>query len=85
MTIPKFDPKEMEVVGEIPVTPFSPAMKIFNYPISQKDAFIAMMNRRPVWQVTGLDNRIFTPRVLPDNVARAFVLEGQCCSSSLLR
>lgn len=77
MTIPKFDPKEMEVKGTIPASPFSPEMEIFNYPVSTREAFIAMMSRKPVWQVTGLDKRIFTPSILPDNVARAFVLEGQ--------
>ena len=77
MTIPKFDPKEMEVVGTVLASPFSPEMNIYNYPVSPREAFVAMMNRKPLWQVTGLDNRIFTPRILPDNVARAFVLEGQ--------
>lgn len=77
MTIPKFDPKELEVAGELPATPFSPAMNIFSYPVSIREAYRAMMSRKPMWQVSGLDNRIFTPRVLPDNVARAFVLEGQ--------
>ena len=45
MTIPKFDPKEMDVTGEIPATPFSPVMKIYNYPVSPREAFIAMMKK----------------------------------------
>ncbi len=52
-------------------------MKVFNYPVSSREAYAAMTKRRPVWQVTGLDNRIFTPRILPDNCARAFVLEAR--------
>jgi hypothetical protein len=77
MQIPKFDPKELEVVGKTPATPFSPELKIFNSPVSMRDAYNAMTRRRPVWQVSGLDSRIFTPRIVPDNVARAFVLEGK--------
>jgi hypothetical protein len=77
MTIPKFDPKELKVVGEIPATPFSPAMDIYNYPVSLKEAFLATMQRKPIWQVTGFDSRIFTPGILPDNIARAGVFEAQ--------
>ena len=77
MSVPEFDPKELKVAGEIPATPMSPPMNIYNYPVSVRDGFAAMMNRKPIWQVTGLDSRIFTPRILPDNVARAFVLEAR--------
>ena len=77
MTIPKFDPKEMEVVNTVPASVFSPEMKIYSYPVPVREAFLSMMKRKPIWQMTGLDNRIFTPRILPDNVSRAFVFEGQ--------
>lgn len=77
MTIPKFDPKEMEVMGEIPTSPFSPEMKIYNYPVSPCEAFKAMMSKKPVWQISNLENQIFTPRIVPDNVARAFVFEAE--------
>ncbi len=78
MSIPKFDPKELEVVGEVPASPMAPALKVFNTPVTAKEAVKAMLERKPYWQITGmmLETRIFTPRILPDNVARAFVFES---------
>ena len=75
--IPKFDPKELEVVRELPESPFMPGLKIYNYPMTPKEACIAMLNRKACWQTIGLESRIFTPDILPDNVARAFVLEDK--------
>jgi hypothetical protein len=76
MAIPRFNPKELEVVKEIPATQFMPAMKIFNYPVTEREAFIGVLTKKPVWQLTLMDSRIFTPRIIPDNVARSFVFEA---------
>ena len=76
MTVPKFDPKELEVVKEIPATQFMPAIKIYNYPVTEREAFIGVLTKKPVWQLTLMDSRIFTPRIIPDNVARSFVFEA---------
>jgi hypothetical protein len=73
--IPKFDPKELKVVRETPATPMMPSIRIYDYPVTAKEAFKAMFNRKPVWQIIGVDGRIFTPKFLPDNVARGMVLE----------
>ena len=59
MAIPKFDPRELEVVSELPATPMRQGIKIFNYPVSEKEAFRAMMSRKPVWQIIGIESRIF--------------------------
>ena len=73
MAIPKFDPKELDG----PESPFMPGVKMINYPVSPYEGIKALYDRKPVWQVLdSMDNRIFTPRILPDNVARAFVIEG---------
>ena len=74
--IPKFDPKELEVAREIPPNPMMPnGIKIYSFPVTPKEGFIAMMNRKPIWQIGGMESRIFAPRLLPDNVARAFAPE----------
>ncbi len=92
MAVPKFDPKEMRVVSEVPAFPFMPAMKdgdeknlpfppmppmkIYNYPVTEREAVIALMKREPIWQVSGMmESRMFSPKIIPDNIARSFVYE----------
>jgi hypothetical protein len=78
MQIPKFSPKELNVVAEIPsvlggVTP------IYDFPVSCREGCVALFRRRPVWQVMlglGPETVTFTPGCNPDNVARAFVYDG---------
>ena len=76
MAIPAFDMKELTVVEEIPNRLGGPTIPIYDYPVTPKEAFKSMMNRKPVWQIAGAESRIFTPKNLPDNVARAFILEN---------
>ena len=75
--IPKFDPKELEVVRETPATAMMPSVKIYNYPVSPKEGVKATMSRKPIWQTMGIDSRMFIPRLFPDNTARAFAFESQ--------
>ena len=78
MSIPKFDEKELAVVGEVPENPMMPSIKLFDTPVTSKVAVAGAYERNPYWQILGMvDQRIFTPRILPDNVARAFVFESQ--------
>jgi hypothetical protein len=73
--IPKFDPKELELV-EVPGA-FGRMTKSFRYPLNKHDHGVAMFSRKPWWQgMQAMDAQIFTPRVIPDNVARGFVFEG---------
>ncbi len=73
--IPKFDPKELELV-EQPGS-FGRMAKSFSYPLNKHDHGVAMFSRKPWWQgMQAMDAQIFTPRVIPDNVARGFVFEG---------
>ncbi|MBN2038763.1 MAG: methyltransferase [Spirochaetes bacterium] len=77
MAVPTFDPKELEVVTQIPENPMVPAFNILNYPVSEREATKAAFSGKPIWQfIGGVENRIFTPRILPDNVARAFIFEA---------
>ena len=75
MTIPKFDPRELNAVDEIPESPRMPAVKIYDYPVTTREGVIAAFKRKPIWQVVDPDIKIFSPRLIPDNVARAFVYE----------
>ncbi|MCL2401082.1 MAG: methyltransferase [Oscillospiraceae bacterium] len=76
--VPKFDPKELKVVGETMGSPYVPSLQIFDYPVPAKEGYLALMRREPIWQVISLaEGRIFTPKLLPDNVARAFVIESE--------
>ena len=76
MTIPEFNPEELKVTGEIPENTRMPAIKIFDYPVSPREGAVAAYNRKPVWQTVDIETRIFTPKIIPDNVARAFVFEA---------
>ncbi|MDR0812619.1 MAG: methyltransferase [Oscillospiraceae bacterium] len=73
MSVQKFDPKELELQD---VFMFGMPMKDFSYPINKHEAFKASVERKPWWQVTqAVDARMFTPDIIPDNVARALVME----------
>lgn len=77
MAIPEFDPGELKVVSEIPESPRMPEIKIYDYPITAREGVAAAFSGKPVWQIIEPDIRIFTPRIIPDNVARSFVYEAQ--------
>lgn len=77
MSVPAFDPKELNVVSEVPGYFGRPATPIYDFPVAPKIAYRSMMQRKPIWQIAGVENRIFTPRILPDNVSRSFVMENQ--------
>jgi len=74
--IPKFDPKELEL-HDIPGYGGIP-QKDLSYPISLHDHGVSVFNRHPWWQMTqALSASMFSPRIIPDNVARAFVFDGE--------
>ncbi|HHT17727.1 MAG TPA: methyltransferase [Papillibacter sp.] len=76
MRIPKFSEKELEVVGETPPLFGMPGLPFFNYPCSMKEAVKATFRRDPYWLIFGINMRMMTPAVIPDNIARAFVFEA---------
>jgi len=76
MAIPKFDPKELTVVSETPGFMGRPPIQEYAFPVSQKEGVIAALKRQPYWQITGNETTYFAPKVNPDNVARAFVMDG---------
>lgn len=76
MTIPAFNEKELEVKAET-FGLYGP-VPLYNYPVSIAEGYMAALkDRKPIWQITGLENQVFTPSIIPDNVARAFVFEAK--------
>ncbi|MDR0862823.1 MAG: methyltransferase [Oscillospiraceae bacterium] len=75
MAIPKFDEKELKVVSTTPGFA-GPGTPNYDYPVSPKEATAALYSRKPVWQLTGGESTMFSPKVNPDNIARAFVFDG---------
>ncbi|MFC1839265.1 uroporphyrinogen decarboxylase family protein [Thermodesulfobacteriota bacterium] len=72
-----FSEDELKIVGEIPgFFPNLPGTAIYNYPVTPKEACRALINKDPVWQVTPIDISMFNPRIIPDNIARALVIEA---------
>src|SRR5690554_6546283 len=55
--------------------PGAPATPLYDFPVRRREAYIAAMKKKPIWQVTNLETRMITPKANPDNVARAFVFE----------
>ncbi|MFZ7120136.1 MAG: uroporphyrinogen decarboxylase family protein [Eubacteriaceae bacterium] len=78
MTHPKFNEKELKVVSEIPgFLPEMPSTPIYDFPVSPKEAFKLTMEKDPIWLIAGIgvEMGIFSPRIMPDNIARALVFE----------
>ena len=68
MAVPVFDPKELTIVEEMPgFFPGAPTVPRYDFPVPMREGVIALYNREPLWQVTGMEQKIFTPRVNPDN------------------
>lgn len=72
-----FSEDELNVVGEVPETMFMAGLDVYDYPIPEHDAQCAALRGKPKWQMLGHESQIFTPRIMPDNVARAFVFENK--------
>jgi len=78
LQVPAFDTKELEIAGEIPPMFWRPLTRLYTYPFSMRDALLALYKERQgIWQLSGIETRIFTPRMYPDNVARALVFESR--------
>ena len=72
-----FSEKELNVVREIPdIGPDRPNIPIYDFPVTPREAFLAAMNKEPIWQISSLESSPFCPIIFPDNVARAFGVEA---------
>ena len=76
MTIP-FNEEEMRVVSVSASNPRFPEVEEFDYPVTKREAMRAAIDRRPVWLPNRYETQEFSPRVLPDNIARGMVCDGE--------
>lgn len=79
MAYPAFDPKELNIVSEVPGLYGLPGTPVRNYPVDPGQACRLMYQHKSPWQITSFVDvgaAIFIPAVIPDNVARAMVLDG---------
>ena len=75
LPVPKFDPKELE---RKPGFIFGRPIETYSYPLNQHDAGVQAMSGNPWWQMQqAMDTTIFTPHIIPDNIARGFVFEAE--------
>ena len=75
MAVPVFDPKEIEnpiVVKDF----FGQDSHVFHTPCTNAEAMRAMLRKEPYWMMNGLNESMFTPQVIPDNIARALCIEA---------
>jgi hypothetical protein len=72
-----FSKDELKIVGELPgFFPGLPGVPVYNYPVTPREAYKSFFKKEPVWQVTAMDTSMFNPKIVPDNIARAFVIES---------
>ncbi|MDO4622542.1 MAG: uroporphyrinogen decarboxylase family protein [Eubacteriales bacterium] len=77
MKIP-FDEKEMNVKETAPNffgPPGSPGLPIYSYPVTPRECFEAMYRKEAQWMPSAFESAVFTPQIIPDNIARGFIIE----------
>ena len=73
--VAKFDPKELE---KKPGFIFGRPVEQFSFPLNQHDSCTAAFKREPWWQMyQASDTTVFTPHIIPDDIARGFVFEAE--------
>ena len=73
--VAKFDPKELE---KKPGFIFGRPVEQFSFPLNQHDYCTAAFKREPWWQMyQASDTTVFTPHIIPDDIARGFVFEAE--------
>ncbi len=71
----KYDPSEFQM--EFVESRFGPAPK-FHTPITPRENYAALFKgKQPLWMPLTTDSQTFCTRVDPDNIARAFVFDGE--------
>jgi len=72
----KFDDSELKVVTKVPGFMPGTEIPVYNTPLKPKEAYFSLLHKKPIWQITNYETRLFAPRINPDNIARAFVYDG---------
>lgn len=73
----KFDEQEMKIRYTIPGRGGRIDMHIYNAPITARDNMkMAIKEKKAAFMPSYLYYQAFTPRIIPDNEARAFTVDG---------
>ena len=72
-----FDESEMKVVDTVYARSLRMDLNMYDTPITETENSIRSLLGKPAWQMLGHEVRIFTPYIVPDNIARGFVLENR--------
>lgn len=70
----KFDPKELENTKVMETR--GRTMVVFDSPITPRENMRLALKHEPVWMPSASDKNWFCPEIIPDNVARAFLIQG---------
>lgn len=72
-----FDAKELKIAYEMPgFGPGAPSTPVFSFPVSEREGFEAIYKKEGIWAPTGVEQGLFAPKCIPDDVARGFVIEA---------
>ena len=74
--IPPYSPEELTVVGVVPGYGNNKDVDILSYPCNNREAMVALYEHRPVFQPVGIETVLFLPSILPENKARAMIMEN---------
>ncbi|MCQ2452328.1 MAG: methyltransferase [Oscillospiraceae bacterium] len=77
MSIPAFDPKELEVKASFPFPVPGNQMNVLSYPFPMSEALKAALDRKPWFVMNGFQQTMFSPMVNPDAIARGMVIEAR--------
>jgi len=77
MAVPKFDPAEIENPQTVK-TFGGKDIHVFNNPCCNREAVDALLRKEPYWMMSGMFySKLFCPMIMPDNIARGFVIETE--------
>jgi len=72
-----YNPEELEKAVDTVDFRGNPTV-VFPKPCSEIENYMATFkDHAPIWMVTGMGAGMFAPKVIPDNIARAFVFEAE--------
>lgn len=72
-----FRNEELQIKKYIQDYPEYPPVPVFNYPVSVREGYRLLYQKKPLWIPTLGEFFYFAPSVIPDCVARGFVIEGK--------
>lgn len=72
-----FDENEMKICAKIQDWPDYPPVPVYNFPVSMREGFRAVYEKKPIWLPSIAEFQYFCPSVIPDVIARGSVMEAE--------